>query len=277
MGQPAARASAGYEELEVTPPDTRRGQARSTALDATKDQDPLCLNCGARIVGQYCHDCGQEESAPLVPLGEWARELLDSFFALDFRWLRTLRTVLFQPGQATVDYAAGKRVGQISPLRLYVLTSAVAIAAMSLAGFFSAESFAAADLDLSPDFEKRYRLIFPVINLLSPFLLAFVVAALYRRRYFQLHLIFALHFWSFLVAAGTPFVLVPRIQSSQLIPIIGGTWTVVAGLYLWFALSRVYPGSRWYRILSFMVVGVGLIGTTAILSIAALMLAGLGG
>lgn len=56
------------------------------------------------------------------------REYLGHAFSLDSKVWRTLRLLLF-PGHLTAEYLAGQRVRQIRPLRLYLWTSVLLIAA----------------------------------------------------------------------------------------------------------------------------------------------------
>ena len=51
-------------------------------------------------------------------------------------------------------------------------------------------------------FDKRMNIVFPVINLLSPFILCLLLKALYRRAFVETHLVFSLHFFTAFVFDG---------------------------------------------------------------------------
>ena len=82
-----------------------------------------CTNCGARLHGPYCHRCGQEARDRIAPIGTLTKDLLGELFNFDTRLFRTLKRLVFQPGRLTVEYIAGRRVGYVPPLRLFVFSS----------------------------------------------------------------------------------------------------------------------------------------------------------
>lgn len=191
-----------------------------------------CLNCQSNLEGPFCSQCGQAKSARLIPVKAWMSEFSGAFLALDSKLFRTLKRVLLQPGQATVDFANGQRVPYSSPARVYIIVSAISIAAMTLSGTFSSND------DTTSDLAKKVQFLFPFVNLLSPFFTAGVLAVFQRQQFFQLHLAFSLHFWTFLVAIGTPLVLLPPDSIWMLIATAG--LTAIAIGHLLIAHRRVY-------------------------------------
>ena len=95
-----------------------------------------CLECGTRVSGRFCADCGAEQRAPLRPLGDWARGAYDQALEFDVRLIRTLRRPLFSPGALTREYASGRQRLYTPPIRLYVVTSAVVLALINVLGVF---------------------------------------------------------------------------------------------------------------------------------------------
>jgi hypothetical protein len=82
-----------------------------------------CLNCGATVDGNFCAECGQENTDYRVSLRRLLGDLVDEVFQLESRLWRTLWTLFRHPGRLTVEYAAGHRVRYTTPLRLYLLAS----------------------------------------------------------------------------------------------------------------------------------------------------------
>ena len=97
----------------------------SAGVNVEHPEHSRCLNCGARLTGPYCARCGQKATEHLVPFRLLVTEFLDSLFALDARFFRTMGPLLVKPGYLTNEYLAGRRVRYVSPLRLYLFTSFV--------------------------------------------------------------------------------------------------------------------------------------------------------
>jgi hypothetical protein len=120
---------------------------------------------------------------------------------------------------------------------VYVVVSAISIAAMTLQGTFS-QAVNLPGVDVDEEFQERVQLLFPFINLLSPFLTAGVLAILQPRFYFQLHLAFSLHFWTFFIAISTPMIFINPASIWSLVTFAGVF--LISCAYLFFAHLRVY-------------------------------------
>lgn len=79
----------------------------------------VCRNCGAGLVGAYCHACGQKGE---VHRSLWglAEEFLHGILHLDGKIWRTLPALLLRPGRLTYDYVHGQRARYVSPLALFL-------------------------------------------------------------------------------------------------------------------------------------------------------------
>jgi len=95
-----------------------------------------CLNCQAKVTGQYCGQCGQRL------LGAKSRSmshlLLSSFAeisSVDSRLWRSIGCLLFKPGWLTRAYILGQRQKYLSPINLFLLASLVFFLAPSLSDF----------------------------------------------------------------------------------------------------------------------------------------------
>ena len=85
----------------------------------------VCLNCGRAVDGNFCAECGQENTDYRVSLRRLLGDLADEVFQVESRLWRSLWHLLRHPGRLTQSYNAGRRVLYTSPLRLYLLTSVV--------------------------------------------------------------------------------------------------------------------------------------------------------
>ncbi|MGX5731447.1 DUF3667 domain-containing protein [Pseudoxanthomonas beigongshangi] len=81
-----------------------------------------CENCATPLQGEFCHRCGQSSHNPLRHAGHAIEEVFESFWHLDGRIFRTLRT-LCSPGRLANAYLAGHRAPYVAPLRLFVIVS----------------------------------------------------------------------------------------------------------------------------------------------------------
>jgi hypothetical protein len=94
----------------------------------------VCANCGAALHGRFCAACGQEAKPLDPPVSHVVTDFAQEFFDVDGRQLRSLRRLVFSPGFLTREYVEGRRVGWLSPLKLYLLCSVAAFAMLAVAG-----------------------------------------------------------------------------------------------------------------------------------------------
>jgi hypothetical protein len=95
-----------------------------------------CLNCGCKLVGDFCHCCGQK-----AHIHRSIRAFMGDFVAgiLNFegKFWRTLPMLAWRPGEMTRRYIAGERARYISPVALYLFTVFAMFAVLNLTGTFS--------------------------------------------------------------------------------------------------------------------------------------------
>jgi len=84
-----------------------------------------CLNCGTNVQLDFCPECGQHALDPDPTLKEFLHEMAEEFIHWDGVVVSTFRTLITKPGELTREYLAGRRVRFISPLRVYLVCSAL--------------------------------------------------------------------------------------------------------------------------------------------------------
>lgn len=84
-----------------------------------------CLNCGTTVAGRYCQQCGQENIAGHMPFFALIKHFIYDIFHFDGKFFDTLKYLLFKPGYVPLQYAQGKRMRYLDPIRMYLFTSAV--------------------------------------------------------------------------------------------------------------------------------------------------------
>ena len=87
------------------------------------EASPNCLNCGARLRGQYCGNCGQRSRSRLISLWELVSDAFGDLLEIDSRLWQTLIPLMIRPGQLTHDYLQGKRARFMPPFRMYLVLS----------------------------------------------------------------------------------------------------------------------------------------------------------
>jgi hypothetical protein len=88
-----------------------------------KEKD--CLNCGATVIGRFCHVCGQENIVPKESFGSLVIHFFYDITHFDGKFFYSLKYLLFRPGFLSKEYVRGKRVTYLNPVRMYVFTSAI--------------------------------------------------------------------------------------------------------------------------------------------------------
>lgn len=93
----------------------------------TKPPEPvqpgICLNCGARVESKYCSECSQENEPLRLGIGHIFVDALEEFIKFDSKLFNTLRPLFLKPGFLTQEWARGRRVGYISPFKLYLTST----------------------------------------------------------------------------------------------------------------------------------------------------------
>lgn len=95
------------------------------AMNIDADSAVPCSNCGTKLSGQFCHNCGQSSKSMIKFFGEVIRELFDDALGYDSRFKHSILPLLFKPGKLSLDYVNGKRFFYVLPFRLYLITSLI--------------------------------------------------------------------------------------------------------------------------------------------------------
>lgn len=99
-----------------------------------------CKNCEHPIneTDKFCPNCGQKTFERLE-LKTLLGELASTYFAWDSKLFKTLRLLLFKPGEVSKEYIKGKRKNYVAPMRVYFF--------FSVLFFLSVAYFASGDRD----------------------------------------------------------------------------------------------------------------------------------
>ncbi len=86
-----------------------------------------CLNCGEKLIGKYCYQCGQEASVARYSMGLLLKDFYKLLVRFDSDFRRTFMALTFKPGIFIQNYLQGKRKGFISPIKYLFIILAVNI------------------------------------------------------------------------------------------------------------------------------------------------------
>ncbi|MBF5042225.1 MULTISPECIES: DUF3667 domain-containing protein [Myxococcaceae] len=229
-----------------------------------------CTQCEAELHGSYCAQCGLKRfERHDLSLEHYAHEAFHEIFHVDGRLWRTLRLLFTRPGQLTQEAVSGRRALSVTPMRLFLLTSALFFfvghtsyftldtivryepGSTPEASMAKAEGFYAwkgKKLGQPPELVKEHlEAQFASRNKLAQIatvgLFVLLLAGLYlgSGHYFVEHLIFGLHVYSFRFIFSTltePLIVKLKVPWQVSLPI----GTLVIASYLFLALRRVYGG-----------------------------------
>ena len=113
-------------------PEPAAGEAGGHETDGhTHERD--CLNCGARLKGEFCHDCGQKAHVHRT-LGAFWHDIAHGVLHFEGKVWRTLPLLAWKPGELTRRYIRGERARFVSPIALFLFSVFLMFAVYSLIG-----------------------------------------------------------------------------------------------------------------------------------------------
>ncbi len=98
------------------------------------NQSLNCFSCGESMSGVYCYACGNKNDNYRRSIWSLGAELFASLTAFEGRIWRSLRSLIFKPGQMAREFSDGARQKWTSPIRLYLATSLLLFGYVALSG-----------------------------------------------------------------------------------------------------------------------------------------------
>lgn len=93
----------------------------------------VCLNCGTRLIGEYCHGCGQGGHVHRT-LGAIWHEIAHGVLHADGKIFRTIPLLAWRPGDLTRRYIDGERARFVSPMAVFLFSIFTMFAVLSILG-----------------------------------------------------------------------------------------------------------------------------------------------
>lgn len=98
------------------------------------NQSMNCFSCGESMNGVFCYACGNKNDNYRRSIWSLGAELFSSLTAFEGRIWRSLRSLIFKPGQMAREFSDGARQKWTSPIRLYLATSLLLFGYIALSG-----------------------------------------------------------------------------------------------------------------------------------------------
>jgi hypothetical protein len=121
-----------------------------------------CLNCGTRLAGPFCSECGQHAHVHRT-LSAFFHDFAHGVLHFEGKIFRTLPLLVWRPGELTRRYIDGQRASFVSPIALFLFCVFLMFAVIGLAGnqnFGAMPPQAKADIarEITTDQQKLARL-----------------------------------------------------------------------------------------------------------------------
>ncbi len=186
-----------------------------------------CPTCKQVVATAFCPTCGETAvDWRDLTLRGLARQAFETFIAIDGKLVRSFRMLLRQPGDLSLAYLRGQRVAFTGPFRVFLFANMLFFATQSLtenslvgtklqshlhdqdwsgiARRLVASRLAELQTTLelySPVFDHAVVLNAKslIILMVLPFTIALILTFMRTRRPFVAHVVFALHFYAFLM------------------------------------------------------------------------------
>jgi hypothetical protein len=199
--------------------------------DSLQAESWTCPSCGAPANSPYCSRCGERRIGEHdLTLRHLFEQLLESLIHFDGRLFRTTRVLIIEPGRLTAAYLAGCRRPYVSPFHIFLVANLIFFFAQVFSGFevltipldkqlyhqkYSslAQSLTTHHLagtgtsiaQYAPVFEHAEGLYAKSLIMLMLPLFAVAAGLLFvdKRKVAVTHLVFAIHFYAFLLVCLT--------------------------------------------------------------------------
>jgi Protein of unknown function (DUF3667) len=244
----------------------------------------ICQNCGNNLQDNFCPHCGERKfDKHELTIKHFLGETLESFFHFDNKFFKSLKKLFFNPGQLTLNFIEGRRVGFMKPLQLFLILNISLFFvpgnpfALSLYNYITYKPFTnygtkdivskkirESDISLSEythKFDEKIKseskefifIYIPFYGILLSFLFFFV------KRNLAENIVFACHFMGFYILLSIlnsifielPFYYLSKANYSQLFDNINTLlFQVVMLVYLFLAIKKFYKTSAIWTLLS---------------------------
>lgn len=110
-----------------------------------------CLNCGNKLIGKYCSDCGQQADIQRITFKNFiTHDVLHGTFHIERGILFTAKEALIRPGKAAIDYISGQRKRYYNVFYLILITIALMMFTRNIDEWFTIKGQAEEVIQIKP-------------------------------------------------------------------------------------------------------------------------------
>jgi hypothetical protein len=235
----------------------------------------LCASCGNVVNEKFCGSCGEKQvDEHDFALKHYVEESVEGITHFDNKFFHTAKTLMTRPGLLTTDFSKGKRIAYLKPFQLFLICNIIFFLLAGKLNIFSQPLYSFYAYDPYVSFHTKEIILKKAHNdaeftaLATTFnsqvgtesklyialfipVLALVFALLFfnTKRYFTEHLVFATHYFSFILIYFTlftllvtkPFYWFTRLEFSSTFDTVTSVINmVVFGTYFTIAAKKFY-------------------------------------
>ena len=237
-----------------------------------------CPSCGHKFTGKYCATCGEkrvEHHDFTIP--HFIEETIEGLTHFDNKFFRSINHLITKPGSLTLQFEQGSKVPFMKPMQLFIVCNVLFFLIVGGINLFAIRLSSYLNYKQSKIFDYRNDFFQKVghqaditnvsvlfqekmINQSKAFIILFIpffalTCALFFLRHkkpFGLHLVFATHFFSFLLLFFTLFYLLVELPNQHILFLSNNSFEILATslnfsvlvAYFMLAARRFYQ-SKW--------------------------------
>ncbi len=128
-----------------------------------------CLNCGHRISGEFCPQCGQKSDTGRITARSLIKsDILGSIWHVETRFFNTVKDIMFRPGKTAMDYISGKRIRYYNFLSLLLILFSFNVIGLHFYEKLAPPETLAQDTEIKKFFSKYSKtILFVIIPMLA--------------------------------------------------------------------------------------------------------------
>ncbi|MCB0723498.1 MAG: DUF3667 domain-containing protein [Ignavibacteriae bacterium] len=100
-----------------------------------------CTNCGSQFTDKYCSHCGMKANDGHIYFKDQLHDAMYYVFSLDSPLWKTFKGLMTNPGKVGHEYIAGKRKSYYTPIKYFILCSAIYFLVFKISGYNPVKSF----------------------------------------------------------------------------------------------------------------------------------------
>jgi hypothetical protein len=193
----------------------------------------LCASCGSVVNDKFCGNCGEKQvDEHDFALKHYLEESVEGITHFDNKFFRTAKVLITRPGMLAEYFSKGKRMAYLKPFQLFLISNIIFFFLAGSLNIFSQPLYSFYAYDPYISFHTKETILKHVHNdaeftalatnfnshvgtesklyiaLFIPVLaLIFALIFFNTKRYFTEHLVFATHYFSFVLIYFTLFTL----------------------------------------------------------------------